>query len=169
MVEYFSTLWCAEVWCRKEGRHIQQVLMGGTVVGVNCGVTEQVQCATLRWYGHVTIINKDDFLMSVWEQDWRRGVRWRPLVKWIKGVNEYKRGWASRGWNVQSRYAWTRRSENASGVATPLVEVHMRGLGTGDIGRLINVKFVLCTIMNCTFYSRPNCAYTVPAFWGYII
>ncbi len=64
--------------------------MRGHGNGVGCGVVEWVKRSTLRWFGHIERMKKEDFVKKVYlssvEGPDRRG---RPLERWEDRVKEY--------------------------------------------------------------------------------
>ena len=60
--------------------------------GIKCGVVEWVKRNTLRWFGHVERMKKEDLTKRVYNSEIEgRGVRGRPPVRWLNRVDEYCR------------------------------------------------------------------------------
>ncbi len=108
--------------------------MSKSAVGMDCGVVEWVKQSTLRWYGHVMRMNECDFTKKIYESTTEgRGVRRRPLVKWLNKVEEYWSGreWVGEVWNglreCLNRETWRQ--------LCLLGEVPLRGQGIKEIDR----------------------------------
>ncbi len=67
--------------------------MRGHGSGVGCGVVEWVTRSILRWFGHIEMMENEEFVEKVYlsnvEGTNRRG---RPLGRWEVRVKEYVRG-----------------------------------------------------------------------------
>ncbi len=75
--------------------------MSESAVGMDCGVVEWVKRSALRWYGLVMRMNECDFTKRVYESTIEgRGVRGRPLVKWINSGRVLEREWVGEVWNA---------------------------------------------------------------------
>ena len=60
--------------------------------GIKCGVVEWVKRNTLRWFGHVERMKKEDLTKRVYNSEIEgRGVRGRPPVRWLNRIDEYCR------------------------------------------------------------------------------
>ena len=68
--------------------------------GIKCGVVEWVKRNSLRWFGHVERMRKEDLTKRVYNSEIEgRGVRGRPPVRWMSRVEEYYRERSGRGMN----------------------------------------------------------------------
>ncbi len=80
--------------------------MGGCGSEVGCSVVEWVKRCTLRWFGHIERMEKEEFVTKVYrgsvEGTNRRG---RPLGRWEDRVKEYVCERGVRGNGLE----WTRR------------------------------------------------------------
>ena len=60
--------------------------------GINCGVVEWVKRNTLRWFGHIERMEKEELTRRVYDSEVEGGdVRGRPPVKWLNRVEGYVR------------------------------------------------------------------------------
>ncbi len=92
------------VWAEHRGC-VRQMWMRGHGSRVGCGVVEWVKRSTLRWFGHIERMDKEDFVkvyLSSVEGPNKRG---RPLGTWEDRVKEYVSERGVRG----NRLEWARR------------------------------------------------------------
>ena len=68
--------------------------------GIKCGVVEWVKRNSLRWFGHVERMQKEDLAKRLYNSEIEGiGVRGRPPVRWMNRVEEYYRERNGRGMN----------------------------------------------------------------------
>ncbi len=74
--------------------------------GVGCGVVEWVKRSTLKWFGHIEIMENEEFVKKVyWSSVEGPNRRGRPLRRWEDNVKEYMSERGARGNGLE----WARR------------------------------------------------------------
>ncbi len=64
--------------------------MGSFANGIGCGVVQWVKRSTLRWFGYVERMRRDEFVKKVYVSGLGgSGIRGRPLGRWKDWVREY--------------------------------------------------------------------------------
>ena len=93
---------CGSTWQEMESNEnvYERFGMGSKGEGIKCGVVEWVKRNSLRWFGHVERMKKEDLAKRVYNSEIEgRGVRGRPPVRWMSRVEEYYRERNGRGMN----------------------------------------------------------------------
>ena len=108
-------------------------------VGIKCGVVEWVKRNSLRWFGHVERMQKENLAKRVYNSEIEgRGVRGRPPVRWTRRVEEYyneRNGRGINGLQGAGRACLDRVSWRSFCRGHPLEGNSRRERGVGDIDR----------------------------------
>ena len=93
---------CSRTWQDMESNEnvYERFGMRSKGEGIKCGVVEWVKRNSLRWFGHVERMKKEELTKRVYNSEIEgRGVRGRPPVRWMSRVEEYYRERNGRGMN----------------------------------------------------------------------